>query len=85
MYLWNYLSQTDKTIVMYGMGNGADKILSVCNRYGINVADFFASDEFVRGQSFHGKVVLKFSDVLEKYGKDNLIVLVSFASSCSQR
>ena len=81
MYLWNYLSQTDKTIVMYGMGNGADKILSVCDKYGITVADFFASDEFVRGQAFHGKTVLKFSDVLEKYGKDNLIVLVSFASS----
>ena len=81
MYLWNYLSQTDKTIVMYGMGNGADKILSVCDKYGITVADFFASDEFVRGQSFHGKTVLKFSDILEKYGKDNIIVLVSFASS----
>ena len=81
MYLWNYLSRTDKTVVMYGMGNGADKILSVCNEYGIDVADFFASDEFVRGQSFHGKTVLKFSDVIEKYGKNNIIVLVSFASS----
>lgn len=81
MYLWNYLSQTDKTVVMYGMGNGADKILSVCEKYGIDVADFFASDEFVRGQSFHGKIVLKFSDIIDKYGKDNIIVLVSFASS----
>ena len=81
MYLWNYLSHTHKSIVMYGMGNGADKILSVCNNYGIEVVDFFASDEFVRGQSFHGKTVLKFGDIVDKYGKDNIIVLVSFASS----
>ena len=81
MYLWNYLSQTPKTIVMYGMGNGADKIISVCDKYGIEVADFFASDDFVRGQSFHGKTVLKFSDIIEKYGKNNIIVLIAFASS----
>lgn len=81
MYLWNYLSQTTKTVVMYGMGNGADKILSVCKKYDIRIADFFASDEFVRGQLFHGKIVLKFNDIIEKYGKDNIIVLVSFASS----
>lgn len=81
MYLWDYLSKTDKTIIMYGMGNGADKILAVCEKYGIFVSDFFASDEFVRGQTFHGKTVMKFSEILDKYGKDNIIVLVSFASA----
>lgn len=81
MDLWQYLSKTDKTIVMYGMGNGADKIINVCTRYGIEIADFFASDGFVRGQIFHGKTVLSFSQIKEKYGKDNLIVLVAFASS----
>ena len=25
--LWEYLQNTDKPIVIYGMGNGADKIL----------------------------------------------------------
>jgi FkbM family methyltransferase len=81
MFLWNYLSKTDKTVVMYGMGNGADKILSVCNEYGIEIADFFASDSFVRGQLFHGKRVLKFSEIIDKYGADNVIVIVAFASS----
>ena len=34
--LWTYLaSQKEKSIVMYGMGNGADKILAVCEKYGI--------------------------------------------------
>ena len=78
--LWQYLSGTDKKIVMYGMGNGADKILAVCQNYGIEICDFFASDGFVRGHSFHGKRVLSFSETAEKYGKENIIVLLSFAS-----
>ena len=70
--LWEYLQNTDKTVVMYGMGNGADKILAVCEQYGIVVADFFASDGFVRGHSFHGKTVLSYSALKEKYGKENM-------------
>ena len=79
--LWQTLARTDKTVVMYGMGNGADKILKICERKGIVIADFFASDGFVRGHSFHGKTVLSYSAVKEKYGAENLIVLLSFASS----
>ena len=79
--LWQYLSTTDKPIVMYGMGNGADKILAVCERYGIAVQDFFASDGFVRGHSFHGKQVMHYADMVEKYGMGQFIVLLSFASS----
>ena len=79
--LWQYLSTSGKKIVMYGMGNGADKILNICDRYSIEIADFFASDGFVRGHSFHGKTVLSYSAVKEKYGAENIIVLISFASS----
>ena len=79
--LWNYLASSKKTVVMYGMGNGADKILAVCQKYGVEIADFFASDGFVRGHSFHGKTVLSYSAVKEKYGADNIIVLLSFGSS----
>lgn len=79
--LWSYLQSTEKKIVMYGMGNGADKILNVCEHYGIEVCDFFASDGFVRGHSFHGKTVLTYSAVKEKYGQNNIIILLSFASS----
>ena len=81
--IWQYLAETHKKIVMYGMGNGADKILRVCEARGIEVCDFFASDGFVRGHSFHGKVVLSYTEAKEKYGADNMIVLLSFASSLS--
>lgn len=79
--LWDYLASSKKTVVMYGMGNGADKILTVCEKYGIEVADFFASDGFVRGHSFHGKTVISYSAMKEKYGAENVIVLLSFGSS----
>ena len=77
--LWKYLQQADSPIVMYGMGNGADKILERFDSLGIEVADFFASDGFVRGHSFHGKTVLSFSEIKEKY--NNFIIILSFASS----
>lgn len=79
--LWHYLRDTDRPIVMYGMGNGADKILAVCEKYGIEISDFFASDGFVRGHSFHGKRVLSYSEMKEKYAPRSPIVLLSFASS----
>ena len=82
--LWHYLksiADSGRPILLYGMGNGADKIIAVCEAYGIPVADFFASDGFVRGHSFHGKVVLSFSQACEKYGAEHMIVLLSFASS----
>ena len=77
--LWSYLKQTEKPIVMYGMGNGADKIIERLDALGIAVSDFFASDGFVRGHSFHGKKVLSFSEIKEKYS--DFIILLSFASS----
>lgn len=79
--LWHYLQDAGRPIIMYGMGNGADKILAVCEKYGLEVSDFFASDGFVRGHSFHGKTVLSYSAVKEKYASQEPIVLLSFASS----
>ncbi len=79
--LWVYLKQSTLPIVIYGMGNGADKIIDILDANGIAVADFFASDGFVRGHSFHGKRVLSFSEVKEKYEK--FIILLAFGSSLS--
>ena len=77
--LWEVLSEENKPIVLYGMGNGADKIISVLESKGMEFADVFASDDFVRGQFFHGKKVLRLSEVVEKYEDFN--ILVSFGSS----
>ena len=61
-------------ILMYGMGNGAEKVLAALTARGISVSDFFASDGFVRGQSFCGKTVLTYAQACERYG-DFAIVL----------
>ncbi len=82
--LWHKLkevSDAGRPIVLYGMGNGADKILAVCADRSITIADCFASDGFVRGHSFHGKVVLSYSAMKEKYRATPPVILLSFASS----
>lgn len=78
--LWSYLEGERRPIVIYGMGNGADKVIEVCRSRGIEISDFYASDSFVRGQAFHGKTVLTYSQVREKYGDGNFITLMSFAT-----
>ena len=79
--LWEYLSETEKTVVLYGMGNGADKILAVLFQRNIPVGGVFASDGFARGNLFHGMPVRTWSDIKETYGKENVIVLLSFGTS----
>ncbi len=76
--MWQTLKESTKPIVMYGMGNGADKILAVFSEKGIEVSDFFASDGFVRHQIFHGKTVMSYSEICERY--DDFIIVVSFGS-----
>lgn len=76
--LWQTLRSAEKPILLYGMGNGADKILAVFAKYGIKADDVFASDEFVRGQMFHGRRVLKYAEAVEIYG--DFIIIVAFGS-----
>lgn len=71
------LKSTNKPVLLYGMGNGADMIIKVLESYGISYEDTFASDGFVRGHSFHGKRVLSFSEAKEKYG--DFVIIVTFA------
>lgn len=77
--VWERLQQERRPIALYGMGDGADKILRVFADKGIKPSTVFASDEFVRGHSFAGFRVQKLSEVVERYGEDFVIVL-SFAS-----
>lgn len=77
--LWDYLRQTDKKIILYGMGDGAEKIKRVLDSIGVETCDIMASDEFVRGHSFLGYRVKKLSEIEELYG-DDFIILVCFGS-----
>lgn len=76
--MWNYLKQANRPIVIYGMGNGADKIIDTLSSYGLSPVGVFASDDFVRGQVFRGFTVQKYSDLKEKF--PDMIVLVAFGT-----
>ena len=76
--VWEYLSRTNKPILLYGMGDGADKILRVFADYGITCSGIFASDEFVRGHSFRGFRVMTYAQACEAY--PDCIVVLTFAA-----
>ena len=78
---WTLIKREERPIVLYGMGNGADKLIKRLADLGKEVSDFFASDGFVRGQSFHGKTVLSLADICGKY--EDFVILVSFGSHLS--
>ncbi|MBP1536702.1 MAG: FkbM family methyltransferase [Ruminococcus sp.] len=79
---WDRLKSCGKPIYIYGMGNGSEKILHLFDRFGISCSGIFASDDFVRGQSFCGFKVQRFSDVMAD-STDKLIVL-GFGSSLDE-
>lgn len=76
--LWDYLKTANKPIVLYGMGNGAEKIIRVCSDFEIKISGIFASDEFARGNDFCGFKVEKLSDIEKKY--DDFIILLCFGA-----
>ena len=77
--LWRYLQSVKKPVVLYGMGNGADKIINVLNTYGIKISGVFATDGFVRDKCFHGFKLSSYSELKEQFGE--MTVLLSFGSS----
>ena len=77
--MWDMLAEETRPIVVYGMGNGADKLIDRFDKYGIKISDFFASDGFVRGHSFHGFRVKSFSEIKDTYS--DFVIVLSFASN----
>ena len=76
--LWDYLKRQSKPIVIYGMGDGAIKIMNVCEEYDIKISEIFASDDHVRGNTFLGYQVKTLAQV-EAEHKD-FIILLAFAA-----
>ena len=76
--LWERLQKNDKPIVLYGQGNGADKILDECEARNIDVSGVFASDDFVRHQQYKGYTVKSYDELCAELG--DTVVLVSFGT-----
>ena len=82
MDMWDALAAEHRPVVVYGMGNGADKLIERFKKYNVEIADFFASDGFVRGHTFHGMRVKSFSEIKETYS--DFVIVLSFASNRSE-
>lgn len=72
---WEKIKESGLPVVVYGMGNGADKVIDEFNRLSIPVLGVTASDAFVRGQMFRGFKVKKLSEF-----EGEFIIAVAFAS-----
>lgn len=75
---WDILKHCKKPIVLYGMGNGADRILDELNRRGITAAGVFASDDFVGKRVFRGFTVTNYRTAVEQFG--DMVVLLAFGT-----
>ena len=77
--IWQYLKTDKKPIVLYGMGNGADKIIEALERISVKPSGVFATDGFVRDKRFHGMSLTTYSALKERFG--DMTVLLCFGSS----
>ncbi len=77
--VWETLCETDEPVIMYGTGNGADKVFEHLARLGVKVSGVAASDGFVRSRAFHGFNVRPVSDFEKEY--EDFTVIVTFGSS----
>jgi len=74
--VWDRLTEAAIPIMLYGMGDGAEKIMKELAKRDLCVSEIFASDEFVRGHSWNGYKVRKFSEICDMYKE--FIILVAF-------
>ena len=77
--MWDELAHETRPIMVYGMGNGADKLFARLEKYGVTPREVFASDGFVRGHSFRGYKVKSFSEIKEEY--PDFVILLSFGTN----
>lgn len=79
MDLWDRLREEKLPLLLYGMGDGADKIIKALESRGIKLCGVFASDGFVRDKTFHGFKLMSFSQAEEKFG--SFVALQAFGTS----
>ena len=77
--VWEKLKNSDEPIIMYGTGNGADKVMDKLTELDISISGITASSTFVRNRTFRGFQVMPLSYFEEKYEK--FTVIVTFGTS----
>ncbi len=76
--VWEKLEKTEEPIIMYGTGNGADKVMDILESRNIPLSGITASSSFVRKRTFRGFPVMPITYFEETLG--NFTVIVTFGT-----
>ncbi len=71
--IYTDLKSSDLPLVIYGTGNGADKIINEFERRNIKIDGIAASDDFARDRLFRGFRVGKISGLEKEFGRTTLV------------
>lgn len=77
--VWEKLQKTTEPIIMYGTGNGADKVIDIFEKLDIKLSGITASSGFVRERFFRGFPVKPLEYFEENY--DDFTVVITFGTS----
>ncbi|MBQ7999904.1 MAG: FkbM family methyltransferase [Ruminococcus sp.] len=76
---WEKLQRTNKPIILYGTGNGADIIINELDLLGVKISQVAASEGFVRKRDFRGFTVRSISEIAQEY--EDFIIIIGFATA----
>ncbi len=77
--IWTRLKADSRPIVLYGTGNGADRVIDILERENIKISGIFSSAAFVRDRFFRGYRVESFEALRGRY--PDMLVLMCFGSA----
>ncbi len=77
--IWTRLKTEYRPIVLYGTGNGADRIIDILERENIKISGIFSSAAFVRERFFRGYKVTDYETCKRDF--PDMLVLMCFGSA----
>lgn len=77
--IWTRLKKEARPIVLYGTGNGADRVIDILERENIKISGIFSSAAFVRDRFFRGYKVIDLESCKKEY--PDMLVLMCFGSA----
>ena len=78
MDLWTKLKNENLPIILYGMGDGAEKIITALKSFGLSPSGIFCSNEFHREKTFAGFKVMTYDQIKSIYKE--FIILQAFGT-----
>lgn len=78
MDLWTKLKNENLPIILYGMGDGAEKIITALKSFGLSPSGIFCSNEFHREKTFAGFKVMTYDQIKTIYKE--FIILQAFGT-----